>query len=558
MSVRVTIRAGCTGMGSCARLAPEVFRFAPGATQPTVLVADAEPWREAVLAAAQSCPFVAAEIDGVPSDEPTEPVTVAEVRRLTPSVVELTLLRPGFRFVPGQYAFVGFTDSEGAFFRPYSLVSAEGGRVVFTIRQVTHGRAGQVLPSLVPGTRLAVSRAAGAFALLTPDRPKLFLASGTGLAPIMPMLRAAPQADKVVVFGGRNEADFFYLDELRAIPRTEVILIAANPGPQWQGRTGLVPQLIDDLELTRFHELYVAGSPTLVATVRARALARGFPAAQIRSDAFDPRGPTAANVTSGVPTPVPRRTRDWPGLLRRVHFSASLMLALVFLFYAVTGFIANRSAWFTAPETPTTAAATPLLPPSVSADQAGLVPWAVAQLPATAVLAKVEETAQRTVCSFTVGDLRERFDLNRSTRAVRRETVELLPAGLALTRAALLAHFTSRLGGDADLPNLEDDDERFAVELESVWGTRSVVVDKSARSARITVTRPDLVVSLVDLHRSKHAGGFQRVVVDLTAIALTGLVLSGIAMGLVAARRRLALILVGLSLLPLLFLLTAR
>jgi ferredoxin-NADP reductase/ferredoxin len=228
MSVRVFIRPGCTGMGSCHRLAPAVFRQGLDA-QPEILLDDAEDHREAVLRAARACPFVGVEIDGVPIDERFTDTPVVSVRNLTVDVIELRVRCRSLPFEPGQYVFLRMHDEQGEFFRTYSVVEAHQGVVALCIKLLPNGRAGAALTGIAPGTMLGLSRAAGLFKLLTKDRPKLFITGGTGVAPVLPMALAADTAQKVVVFGARTESDLFYLDELRALPNTRLVLVVQSP-----------------------------------------------------------------------------------------------------------------------------------------------------------------------------------------------------------------------------------------------------------------------------------------------------------------------------------------
>ncbi len=151
MSIRVSIGAGCNGMGSCVRLAPRVFRIDPATGKAEVLLDDCTSHRDLVMQAAHSCPFVLVEIDGVPTRERIDPATVIACERLTPDIVELRLRRPGFVFTPGQYVFLRLTDAQGEFFRTYSVVGSVDGIVSLCVRLVANGRAGQALAAIRPG-----------------------------------------------------------------------------------------------------------------------------------------------------------------------------------------------------------------------------------------------------------------------------------------------------------------------------------------------------------------------------------------------------------------------
>ncbi len=563
MTLRVFIRPGCTGMGSCTRLAPAVFRMDPDRGTPHVLMADASAHREAVQLAADSCPFVGVESDGATRSEEFAPATVVRVQRLTPNVVELRLSHRGFRFIPGQYAFVRFHEeaadglSGSEFFRPYSIVHADGAEVAFCVRVLTNGRGGRMLTRLKAGDGVGLSRAAGRFTLRSTDQAKLFITGGTGIAPVLPMLRAAPDAAKTVVIGGRTEHDFVYLAELRTIPNTELILVAHQHGESWDGRGGTVPQTIDELELDRYREFYTSGSPALVSTVRERLVKRGIASDRIFCDAFEPGG-TASGMRSG---PDPRQARDWPGRLRRLHAIASLGLAAVFLFYAASGFVANRAAWFSAEDTPVERPMAHVVPADLALTPSAVAPFLAGMLPPGAVPMGCTVDDEHLDADYARGEDRFHLRIDCATRAVSLIQSRSLPAELAIERTALVAWLRQQISGEPDEKNLEDEDDRLAVDFESVWGTHQVVVDKAEHSYSVNTIRQAPLVSLIDLHRSKHAGAWQRIVVDATALTLAGLVLSGVAMGLLTrmrARRRLTMFLAGGSVVLLISLLIAR
>lgn len=546
MSLRVQVLAGCTGMGSCARLAPEVFRLDPATGRAEVLVEDATAQRDGVLAAAAACPFVAVEIDGVRLDEPIETVEVLGTAPLAPGIIELRLRRPGFAFVPGQYVFLRLRDGQGDFFRAYSVVAAEAGAVALCIRLVPGGRAAGALGGLAPGARVGLSRAKGLFTLASSGQPKLFVTGGTGLAPVLPMCLAAPQARKRVIVGARRPADHFWLDRLRAIPNTEVVAVVEQPEAGWEGAVGNVLAPLAAATPADWPEVYACGSAGMVEAVRGHLAGRGFPAASIRSDSFVPAG--QATTAQARPRP------DWGGRLRRMHAIAAAPLALVMLFYAVTGFIANRSELFVAE-----GAAPPgrQVPADLPLTRAALVPFIAGQLPADARLDTWGDGPPAEAV-FRAGDQGWRVRVADDRRlAITRFGV--LPPGTGATAAAIAAAVGRHLSGNPALDQAEDDGNAVTFELGSVWGSHQVEADRSAGTWTATTTQPHLVVALVDLHRGKHAGAWQRVIVDVAALVLALATLSGIALSLIAAaRRRLSLVLLGVAAVLLVSLLVAR
>jgi benzoate/toluate 1,2-dioxygenase reductase subunit len=544
MSVRVAIRPGCTGMGSCVRLTPQVFRLDGATGKAIVLVDDATASKAGVIAAAEACPFVAVEIDGVPLDEPVATASVVSATMVTADVCELRLRTKDMAFVPGQYRFVRLRDAGGEFFRPWSVAGVDGDTCTFAVRFPPNGRAAAVLKTITPGTAVGISRSKGTFRLLSADRPKLFVAGGTGLAPVMPMCRAAPTAPKTIIFGARTEADLFWREAMRALPNTTVIEVVQNPGQTWTGETGLVTDVLAKLDLGRFDEFYACGAPGMVKAIRGVFASRGIPPERLQSDSFEtspPQGAGPAAVAGTVAAPIAPST-DWPGLFRRWHGIASMLMAAVILFYAVTGFIANRSDLFSSlgGPSPTSERA---VPAQVGLARATLEPWILGTLPAGATVGSWEETGGAITATAQLGSDEHVVSIDTTSRATRTVVWHRLPDEVAMTPAALCDHLGHRLGGEAKTDAIEDEETTCSIDFESVWGAHAVTVDKAAHRWRTTDTTPSLAVALTDLHRGKHAHPWQRFIVDAAALVLALVTISGAVIGFASAPKRRRLLL---------------
>ncbi len=543
MSIRLRVLPGCNGLGTCARIAPDIFRIDQNTGKAVVLRENADGSRERIDRIRENCPFVAVEIDGVPLDEPIDDVPVAAINRLTNDVIELRVTRPGYTFKPGQYAFLRLRDAAGEFFRAYSLVGSENNEVSFCIKLLSDGRGGRALCTVKPGDTLGLGRPLGTFALATKDRSKLFITGGTGLAPVMPMCRATPDVDKTVIFGVRTAADLFWLDALKAIPRTTVIPVLEEPDPAWTGERGRVTDAAGKLEVANFAEIYTCGSPGMVEAVHAQLIGRGVPDTRIFTDSFD--------ISS--PSPAPSLGFDWQSLYRRLHFYASLSLAAIILFYAVTGFMANRVNLFVAEGATRVATTVRQVPPAVPLTEDGLRAYLAGLLPPTARCTAFKDGDKELTATFIVpasGTETERevaATINREDRALSLDEWRRLPEGLATDADALTAYIHTQVSGKPDQANSENDDKSFRIDCGSVWGVHTVQVDKAARRWQVSTAKPELAEALIALHRSKYAGGFQKYLVDVTALLLAFVTLSGVVMGLTVAARKRRLITAALT-----------
>ena len=139
------------------------------------------------------------------------------------------LIKPGYRWSghkPGQYLRIGL-DIEGVrHWRAYSLTSdpaRRDGLISITVKNVDQGK---VSPYLVrrgrPGTIVSLGGVEGEFVLPDPPPPKLlFISAGSGITPIMSMLRHLAQSgdlgDAVLLHSARHADEVIFGPELRGL-----------------------------------------------------------------------------------------------------------------------------------------------------------------------------------------------------------------------------------------------------------------------------------------------------------------------------------------------------
>ncbi len=128
------------------------------------------------------------------------------------------------QFQPGQFLQIGYQNGEHHIHRPYSVASPWGSHIEFFVVRVDEGELTPWLWQLEPGASLDINhRASGSFTLQkTPDAEQLWLiATGTGLAPYIAMLRTSEPWDRfqriVLVHGVRWARDLAYREELLAL-----------------------------------------------------------------------------------------------------------------------------------------------------------------------------------------------------------------------------------------------------------------------------------------------------------------------------------------------------
>jgi CDP-4-dehydro-6-deoxyglucose reductase len=125
----------------------------------------------------------------------------------------------------------------------------------------------------------------------------VYVATGTGIAPILPMVKEVlgrplgSDGDGHIhlLWGLRSEADLFYRDELAALrsPRLSVHIYLSQPQGDWQPRGRVSGAALDLVPLLRTPTFYLCGNGQMIEEVKAGLIARGVQRKrQIRTEAF--------------------------------------------------------------------------------------------------------------------------------------------------------------------------------------------------------------------------------------------------------------------------------
>jgi len=237
--------------------------------------------------------------------EPDEPVvhpartvkaTVDAVEPLTHDITRL-LLRPArpIEFSPGQYVQLQFAPGLS---RPYSMAGLCGDAMLeFHVRQVPGGRvSGHIANQLRVGDAVKVSGPLGAAYLRRRHAgPVLCVAGGTGLAPVLSILRGAAALglrNPIHLYvGARAPRDVYGLQWLQALqpqlPSLRLHVVVAAGGDPAQQRCGLVTDAIahDHGDLAGWRA-YLCGSPPMVEAATRLVRQRGIAAGHVHADAF--------------------------------------------------------------------------------------------------------------------------------------------------------------------------------------------------------------------------------------------------------------------------------
>ena len=222
---------------------------------------------------------------------------VVDIKAETPraKTFRLALAQPS-PHLAGQHYVVRLTAPDGyTASRSYSVASPPDGSnaIDLTVERLEAGEVSTFLhDELVIGDELEVRGPIGGFFVWEADSPALLLAGGSGIVPLMAMLRLARRNKRSdllrLVVSVRSAEDLFYADELIG-PEVKVVYTRLPPPGVTRAagrvtRDDIAPLVVPDVTA------FVCGSSGFADTASHLVVDLGVPADRVRVERF---GPTA-------------------------------------------------------------------------------------------------------------------------------------------------------------------------------------------------------------------------------------------------------------------------
>lgn len=232
--------------------------------------------------------------------------TLAEHRDETPSARTLVLDVPGWPgHLAGQHVDVRLTAEDGyQAERSYSLAApADGDQVELTVQRVPGGEVSPYLTEIFPvGAPVEIRGPVGGWFVWRPqaNQPVLLVAGGSGIVPLMAMVRARRAARSRVpfrlIYSVRSPADVYYSRELRLPPTgdggVDVTYVHTRSAPDAKParRLGVADVNTGGWPPEFEPTCFVCGPTGFVETVADILLALGHDPHRIRTERFGPSG----------------------------------------------------------------------------------------------------------------------------------------------------------------------------------------------------------------------------------------------------------------------------
>ncbi|AJW44642.1 naphthalene 1,2-dioxygenase [Ralstonia mannitolilytica] len=226
--------------------------------------------------------------------------TVTSIEQATHDIrrIKVKLAKP-LEFSPGQYAILQFTPDH---IRPYSMAGLPGDEEMeFHIRKVHGGRVTEyIFGELKVGSNIRISGPLGtAYLRRKHTGPMLCVGGGTGLAPVLSIVRGALAEGMTnpihLYFGVRSQEDLYDAERLQAMadqhPQLKVHVVVATGPVDGAWRSGLVTDAIEsDFKSLDGWRAYLCGAPAMVDALSLIVAKLGIASEHVHADAFYPSG----------------------------------------------------------------------------------------------------------------------------------------------------------------------------------------------------------------------------------------------------------------------------
>jgi ferredoxin-NADP reductase len=213
--------------------------------------------------------------------------------------------------LPGQHADVRITNEDGyRAERSYSIASPPGtSGLELTVERLEDGEVSQFLTGeLHPDDTIELRGPIGGYFVwseVQPRNPLLLIAGGSGIVPLMCILRhwrsVGSPVPATLMYSCRTRKDVIYHKELSDIAKSEPrfvlqITLTRDSGAGWSGAVGRIDLSMVQKHLESFGgvpDTFICGYTGFVEAASTLLLQAGQPGEAIRTERFGPTGPAS-------------------------------------------------------------------------------------------------------------------------------------------------------------------------------------------------------------------------------------------------------------------------
>ncbi|MEY3269952.1 MAG: hypothetical protein RIS89_47 [Bacteroidota bacterium] len=202
-------------------------------------------------------------------------LTVKSVQALSPEAVQIqftvpTELSQQFKFQAGQYLTLALDINGEQLRRSYSICSSTAEELSIGVKAIANGKASNYLQKISTGTEMVVFEPEGQFVWKPEYKKVVAIAAGSGITPIMSMLKTAGTHTEFQLFyGNKSQKEALFLSQIQALSNTQTHFFYSqeNVAGAHHGRiddAALKEQIKQDLNLLQADAFFLCGPQQLV------------------------------------------------------------------------------------------------------------------------------------------------------------------------------------------------------------------------------------------------------------------------------------------------------
>lgn len=222
--------------------------------------------------------------------------TLTSIHQMTPHVKQYLLQADGrrFNYKPGQHTRIVFERAGESVERPYTPVNLPGtDTLALGIKTYGNGTCSRWMDARTPGDTVHLKPFGGNLYVRDFDRDVVFLSTGTGITPMLAMLRhylCDGTGRATFLYGERTQRDIMFretVDLLHAEHDTLDVGYALSD-EMWSGPTGYIQDHLD-AHVPAFSgtDFYICGVPQMVVNTEAALRERGVHEAHIFTEGWE-------------------------------------------------------------------------------------------------------------------------------------------------------------------------------------------------------------------------------------------------------------------------------
>jgi CDP-4-dehydro-6-deoxyglucose reductase len=227
------------------------------------------------------------------------PATVKKVQDLCHDTKSFILeTETPLNYKSGQFVMLNIPYKDTFVRRAYSIANSPGNKhIEICLNYVEKGKASHFLFNIKPNTTIMIDGPYGIFKLKHNTNDKLFVCTGTGVAPLRAMIqellstKPAPKQKVTLIFGERTEAELLYRTEFEQLQKAHknfrYIPTLSKPHKDWKGEKDYVQYVIQKyINNAQTTDIYICGMKEMVDHVQTNVLEFNVPKQNIFTEKF--------------------------------------------------------------------------------------------------------------------------------------------------------------------------------------------------------------------------------------------------------------------------------